>query len=138
MITDELADFAEVDAMAEAVFRAQEIAKSADDAKAEHYDRTRAWITANSPSDRTQLPGRGKLTVVRSEGRKGFNKDALKAHRPIDRDKLLAAITTGSVLEHLPILADGIEATLAELELDLDRFIRQGDPYAFLKPTKEK
>lgn len=121
--------------------RLMALKKLVKDAEAETEvlaDTLRLFIERECPSDKTRVPGVGKLTIVRNDGRLNFSREALTAHRPIDRDKLwkwLAEVTP----EQLDDLnREGAEKLLVDLELDLGAFMRKGEPYSYLLATPEK
>jgi predicted phage-related endonuclease len=90
------------------------------------------WIEENVDSDRIIVPGVGKVTVVRSEGRSSFSVSAIEGHRPIDRDKLYKwLLETGTP-------TDKVEELLAGLELDIGQYRRQGEPYSYVRVTRAK
>ena len=81
------------------------------------------------------MPGVAKLTIVRNAGRESFSRRALEAHRPIDRDKLFAWMRENGPDGFARGEDNALERWLADLELDLDAFKRQGSPYSYLLPT---
>jgi len=89
-------------------------------------------VEGRAGTDRLQVPGVGKVTIVRNAGRESFSRDALEAHKPIDRDKLWRWLQSQAASfngDH--------EELLTSLELDLDAFVRLGKPYSYPLPTEE-
>lgn len=114
------------------------LAKEADASQTAISETLQKWIEENSPSDRIRVPGVGKLTIVRNDGRESFSRKALEGHRPIDRDKLWKWLAEATPTEIDNLNAEGAERLLEELRLDLDGFVRKGEPYSYLLVTPEK
>lgn len=110
-----------------AAFEAKKLLSGAESLKDDRMRELAAVLEAKELPDRIQVPGVGKISRVVSEGRETLSKDALRGHRPIDRDKLERFLGK----EAFPTL-------LAELELDLDRFLRRGAPFEYLRITEAK
>lgn len=96
-----------------------------------------AWMEGRDPrTDRIEVPGLGKTTIVRSLGRKTFREDTLRAARPISRDDFVAWVTADPGTFRNP--TEDVEALADALALDLEMFVKTGDPYAFVRLTDKR
>lgn len=92
-------------------------------------------------SDRVEVAdlGGSKFTIVRMDGRKGFRQDTLRAAKPIDRDKLTAFLikVAGDHEDADPDSVE-VESILDELELDIDAFVKVGNPSSHIRATDRR
>lgn len=82
--------------------------------------------------DRMYVPEVGTVHWTESAGRRTFDRKTLEGHRPIDRDALVRLASEWTVPADLRA---AIEA--GELDLDLGRFVKQGEPYRSFRPFRE-
>lgn len=83
-------------------------------------------------SRKFDVPTVGKIATVVSSGRDRFDDEALRGHRPLDRDALHRTLRSWKGEGLLP--EDfGIESFLSEHELDLDRFVDEGGSYSYVR-----
>ena len=87
--------------------------------------------------DRIEIPNVGKFTMVRQQGRKSFREDTLRAARPIDRDKLLNWMNENGFIDSTSTSVFTLE-DLEAMTLDIGMFVKQGEPFAFLKSTDKR
>lgn len=124
-------------ALADKVIQVKRIRKQADEQYSETTDQLRVLVKKHAGSDRIKIPGIGKFTVVRNAGRRTISASAIEGHRPIDRDALWKWMRENTHDEFALDQDEALEAFLAELELDLATFYRQGEPFEYLLPTEE-
>lgn len=128
------------------LLEAKSLKKKNEELYEERRDTVKAIIEERYETDRIRVPGVAKLTIVRNAGRKKFSKDALRGHRPIDRDHFVRWLREGRITvtsdelaeREFGSIAEAYDAVADDLALDLDQFVRQGDPYSYLLPTEEK
>ena len=124
------------------LLEADDTLKKAKQTRDELYDRMEARITTTCESDRIEVPGTGRFTVVRSDGRRSFSQKALALHRPIDRDKLREVLKgLAHDFDHEPFWPEEtgeLDELLEELELDLSAFSRTSDPFSFVRASDRR
>jgi len=92
-------------------------------------------------SDRVEVAdlGGSKFTIVRMDGRKSFRQDTLRAAKPIDRDKLRVRLMSMRVMDRDKEDAEAaVEETLTALELDIDAFVKVGNPSSHIRATDRR
>lgn len=105
----------------------------------------REWLEEHEETDAARLPDGSKIRIVRKEPRVTLQKDQLREHRPVDRDALERAIREGALLidDPRPLGVEDpedVDAVLEALELDFERFEREGSPSAYVSvyPSKDE
>lgn len=104
-------------------------------------DKAKAEIAAimkRLGTDRVDVPGVARLTIVRNAGRSTFSESALRGHRPIDRDKLWKWMRENGPDAFARGHDEELDAWLDDLALDVDQFKRQGAPYSYVLPTDKR
>lgn len=136
--------YAAIVSMVRSFMQVNDVKKQAEEAKdGLAADLDAAMAEAFPGKSKFQVPGLGKITKVHNEGRIGFDKDALAAHRPIDRDAYIRRMREADVGAKFqpagfPTWEAYVEHIADELALDLTRFEKRGAPYSFWKATPAK
>lgn len=103
----------------------------------ELQDRMLAYVEAESPSDRVVCPEGHKHTIVRLAGRRTLQRDSIALHRAIDRDQMRSYLIGEGGRTELET-SDQVDALIDSMELDLDRFMRVGEPSKHIRFTEGK
>lgn len=114
---------------------ASETEREAKATKKEAQSALDDWMQENVPdSDRIQVPNVGKATRIRAAGRETLDLDALRDHRPMDRDAFVRFCRdeAGGFTE------EEIEDAADRAALDLDRFMKEGSPYSYVRAYPAK
>jgi hypothetical protein len=127
--------------LAARLFELGALFKSAEEAKEEIQQRLDGWLRERFPAySKFEIDQLGKITRIASKGRVTFDADALREHRPIDRDAFVRFLR-----EFHEDDVDGrtfddasIEELADSLALDVGRFNRQGAPYEYLRTYPAK
>lgn len=135
LIVIDPADQPNIVKMIRSFMQVSDVRKQAETARGELSDElTTAVAEAFPGKSKFQVPGLGKATLVRNAGKPGFDKDALIAHKPIDRDAFVRYLRDTDF--------DGddsaIEAMASEIALDMTRFENRGAPFQYWLLTAAK
>lgn len=118
---------------------AAETEKEAAAAKKEAQAALDEWMQDHVPdSDRIQVPNVGKATRIRAAGREALDLDALRDHKPLDRDAFVRAVERGEIRFRGAPKGDTAEDWADFLALDLDRFMKEGRPYSYVRAYPAK